>query len=71
MHACMHAYIHTYIYIHTCMRAYTCTCIQKLVAYSLLKGNTVDADKQLIDWIIDTVCGCFVVVHTDEGSIGM
>ena len=53
------------------MRAYTCTCIQKLVAYSLLKGNTVDADKQLIDWIIDTVCGCFVVVHTDEGSIGM
>ena len=67
----MHAYIHTYIYIHTCIHAYTCTCIQKLVAYSLLKRNIVDADKQLIDWIIDTVCGCFVVVHTDEGSIGM
>uniref|UniRef100_A0A1X7VGU5 SEC7 domain-containing protein n=1 Tax=Amphimedon queenslandica TaxID=400682 RepID=A0A1X7VGU5_AMPQE len=45
-------------------------CIQKLVAYGLLKGNSVDADnsdKQLIDRIIDTVCGCFVGVHTDEG----
>ena len=40
------------------------------MAYGLLKGNTVDADnsdKQLIDRIIDTVCGCFVGVHTDEG----
>ena len=43
---------------------------QKLVAYGLLKGDTVDSDnsdKLLIDRIIDTVCGCFVGVQTDEG----
>ena len=66
IHTCIHTYMHTHN-IHTYIHIY----IQKLVAYSLLKRNTVDADKQLIDWIIDTVCGCFVVVHTDEGSIGM
>jgi brefeldin A-inhibited guanine nucleotide-exchange protein len=45
-------------------------CIQKLIAYGLLKGESTDPDnpdKYLIDKIIDTICGCFVGVHTDEG----
>ncbi len=44
--------------------------LQKLVAYGHLKGDSVDpdnAEKRIIDRIIDTVCGCFVGVTTDEG----
>eukprot|EP00731_Ephydatia_muelleri_P031777 Em0023g284a len=45
-------------------------CIQKLVAYGQLTGSSMDAEnpeKKLIDRIIETVCGCFVGVQTDEG----
>ena len=40
------------------------------MAYGHLKGDSVDPDnpeKLLVDRIIDTVCGCFVGVQTDEG----
>ena len=44
--------------------------LQKLMAYGQLRGVQKDADnpdKRLIDRIIDTVCGCFIGVQTDEG----
>ncbi len=44
--------------------------LQKLIAYGQMQGAGPDPDnpeKRLIDRIIDTVCGCFVGVHTDEG----
>ena len=40
------------------------------MAYGHLKGDSADPDnpeKRLVDRIIDTVCGCFVGVQTDEG----
>ncbi len=43
---------------------------QKLMAYGQLRGLQKDPDnpdKRLIDRIIDTVCGCFIGVQTDEG----
>ena len=46
------------------------TTLQKLVAYGQLTGSSMDAEnpeKKLIDRIIETVCGCFVGVQTDEG----
>ncbi|XP_077991507.1 brefeldin A-inhibited guanine nucleotide-exchange protein 1-like [Glandiceps talaboti] len=45
-------------------------CLQKLIAYGHLTGNSPDATapgKKLIDRIIETVCGCFVGTQTDEG----
>ncbi len=45
-------------------------CLQKLIAYGQLQGTGPDPDnpeKRLIDRIIDSICGCFVGVHTDEG----
>ena len=44
--------------------------LQKLIAYGQLRGLQRDPDnpdKLLIDRIIDTVCGCFIGVQTDEG----
>lgn len=44
--------------------------LQKLIAYGQLRGLQKDPDnpdKLLIDRIIDTVCGCFIGVQTDEG----
>ena len=43
---------------------------QKLIANGALQGNSPDpdnADKRLIDRIINMICGCFVGVQTDEG----
>ena len=43
---------------------------QKLIANGSLRGNQPDPDnpdKKLIDRIINTICGCFVGVQTDEG----
>ena len=40
------------------------------MAYGHLRGDSVDPDnpdKRLIDKIIDTICGCFVGVQTEEG----
>ena len=40
------------------------------MAYGQLRGlqkDTDNPDKKLIDRIIDTVCGCFIGVQTDEG----
>lgn len=45
-------------------------CIQKLVAYGHLTGNNPDpknADKILIDSIIETICSCFNGPSTDDG----
>ena len=43
---------------------------QKLIAYGHIVGDTPDSiepEKRLIDRIIDTICGCFTGIHTDEG----
>lgn len=40
------------------------------MAYGQLRGVQKDPDnpdKRLIDRIIDTICGCFIGVQTDEG----
>ena len=40
------------------------------MAYGQLRGVEKDPnnpDKRLIDLIIDTICGCFIGVQTDEG----
>lgn len=40
------------------------------MAYGQLRGAEKDpnnTDKYLIDHIIDTICGCFIGVQTDEG----
>lgn len=40
------------------------------MAYGQLRGlkkDPANPDKQLIDCIIDTICGCFIGVQTDEG----
>ncbi|CAG2167672.1 unnamed protein product, partial [Oppiella nova] len=45
-------------------------CIQKLIAYGHITGNRVDpnnADKLLIDSIVETICGCFHGPNTDDG----
>ncbi|CAB3982629.1 brefeldin A-inhibited guanine nucleotide-exchange 1 isoform X1 [Paramuricea clavata] len=45
-------------------------CIQKLIAYGHIIGDTPDSiepEKRLIDRIIDTICSCFTGIHTDEG----
>ena len=44
--------------------------LQKLMAYGQLRGMEKDhdnPDKQMIDRIIDTICGCFIGIQTDEG----
>lgn len=43
---------------------------QKLIAYGHLTGNIPDSTtpgKQLIDRIVETICGCFSGPQTDEG----
>ncbi|XP_060073399.1 brefeldin A-inhibited guanine nucleotide-exchange protein 1-like [Ylistrum balloti] len=45
-------------------------CLQKLIAYGHLTGNTPDSTtpgKRLIDRIVETICGCFHGPQTDEG----
>lgn len=46
-------------------------CIQKLIAYGHLTGDTQDSagppGKRLIARIVETVCGCFHGSLTDEG----
>ncbi|XP_005095830.1 brefeldin A-inhibited guanine nucleotide-exchange protein 1 isoform X2 [Aplysia californica] len=45
-------------------------CLQKLIAYGHLTGNTPDSTtpgKRLIDRIVETICGCFNGPQTDEG----
>ncbi|BFY99374.1 hypothetical protein BsWGS_02414 [Bradybaena similaris] len=45
-------------------------CLQKLIAYGHLTGNTPDSTtpgKCLIDRIVETICGCFNGPQTDEG----
>ncbi|XP_015794593.1 brefeldin A-inhibited guanine nucleotide-exchange protein 1 [Tetranychus urticae] len=45
-------------------------CIQKLIAYGHITGNTQDPrnpEKLLIDVIVDTICSCFHGPSTDEG----
>lgn len=45
-------------------------CTQKLIAYGHLTGNIPDptnANRQLIDHIVETICGCFHGPTTDEG----
>ncbi|PVD22977.1 hypothetical protein C0Q70_16237 [Pomacea canaliculata] len=45
-------------------------CLQKLIAYGHLTGNSPDSTspgKRLIDRIVDTICGCFTGPQTDEG----
>ncbi|XP_028406357.1 brefeldin A-inhibited guanine nucleotide-exchange protein 1-like [Dendronephthya gigantea] len=45
-------------------------CIQKLIAYGHIIGDTPDSvepEKRLIDRIIDTICSCFTGIDTDEG----
>lgn len=45
-------------------------CLQKLIAYGHLTGNIPDSTtpgKQLIDRIVETICGCFSGPQTDEG----
>ena len=70
-HTHMHTYTHTHAN-HTCTH-HTCThthTSQKLIAYGQLRGQQPDPqnpDKFLIDRMIDTICGCFVGVQTDEG----
>ena len=67
MHTCTHTHAnHTCIH-HTCTHTHTS---QKLIAYGQLRGQQPDPqnpDKFLIDRMIDTICGCFVGVQTDEG----
>ena len=43
---------------------------QKLIAYGHLAGDipdSTDPNKKLLDRIVETICGCFVGVQTDEG----
>lgn len=45
-------------------------CLQKLIAYGHLAGDipdSTDPNKKLLDRIVETICGCFVGVQTDEG----
>ncbi|XP_021363168.1 brefeldin A-inhibited guanine nucleotide-exchange protein 1-like isoform X2 [Mizuhopecten yessoensis] len=45
-------------------------CLQKLIAYGHLTGNTPDSTtpgKRLIDRIVETICGCFHGPQTDDG----
>lgn len=45
-------------------------CLQKLIAYGHLTGNTADSatpGKRLIDRIVETICVCFNGPQTDEG----
>lgn len=45
-------------------------CLQKLIAYGHLTGNTADSTtpgKRLIDRIVETICVCFNGPQTDEG----
>ncbi|XP_074598871.1 ADP ribosylation factor guanine nucleotide exchange factor Sec71 isoform X2 [Brevipalpus obovatus] len=45
-------------------------CIQKLIAYGHITGNTQDSrnpEKLLIDVIVETICSCFHGPNTDEG----
>ncbi|XP_020613851.1 brefeldin A-inhibited guanine nucleotide-exchange protein 1-like [Orbicella faveolata] len=45
-------------------------CLQKLIAYGHLAGDIPDSTepaKRLLDRIVETICSCFVGVHTDEG----
>eukprot|EP01137_Pigoraptor_chileana_P033942 Opistho-2@25725 len=45
-------------------------CLQKLIAYGHLRGSTydeADPSKRLLDFVIDTICNCFVGDQTDEG----
>ncbi|XP_077259686.1 brefeldin A-inhibited guanine nucleotide-exchange protein 1-like isoform X3 [Temnothorax americanus] len=45
-------------------------CLQKLIAYSHLTGNVPDStepNKLLIVRIVETICGCFTGLQTDEG----
>lgn len=45
-------------------------CLQKLIAYGHLAGDIPDStepSKLLLDRIVETICGCFVGVQTDEG----
>lgn len=44
-------------------------CIQKLIAYGHLTGNTADANnpsRRLIDHIVETICNCFNGPSTDK-----
>ena len=77
MHTYTHAHIRTCTHTHMRMQttpahitpAHTHT-LQKLIAYGQLRGQQPDPqnpDKFLIDRMIDTICGCFVGVQTDEG----
>lgn len=45
-------------------------CLQKLIAYGHLTGNVPDStepSKLLIVRIVETICGCFTGIQTDEG----
>jgi brefeldin A-inhibited guanine nucleotide-exchange protein len=45
-------------------------CIQKLLAYGHLTGNSIDpknSSRLLIDTIVETICSCFSGPSTDEG----
>lgn len=45
-------------------------CIQKLIAYGHITGNSPDPrnpEKLMIDVIVETICSCFHGPNTDEG----
>jgi len=45
-------------------------CLQKLIAYGHLAGNTVDSTspgKRMIDRVVEVICGCFIGPQTDDG----
>ncbi|CAL1607164.1 unnamed protein product [Knipowitschia caucasica] len=45
-------------------------CLQKLIAYGHITGNTPDPEcpgRRLIDRLVETVCNCFTGPQTDEG----
>lgn len=56
-----------YLSVQLC---FVLTLFQKLIAYGHLTGNIPDSTtpgKQLIDRIVETICGCFSGPQTDEG----
>ena len=45
-------------------------CVQKLIAYGHLSGNTMDSTspgKRMIDRVVEVICGCFIGPQTDDG----
>eukprot|EP00118_Oscarella_pearsei_P005377 m.24672 g.24672 ORF g.24672 m.24672 type:complete len:1794 (+) comp28667_c0_seq1:116-5497(+) len=55
---------------HTRLVVTALDCLQKLIAYGHLLGNSPDPTqpgKRIIDRVVETMCGCFVGVNTDDG----